>query len=116
MFLGCGPLCLNIKIMECSHITSNTLEEAYGVSRRREDSICLLSAGNATAACGSLEVLVRKEECDLTVRKAFLPDSSAKLQETAKYSHGIVSAHIKEKGCVKRLRCNDLVSGSHSKS
>lgn len=50
LFLGCGPLSLDIKIKECSHNTRNTLEEGYGLSRGQEDSICLTLAGNAIAS------------------------------------------------------------------
>jgi len=49
LFLGCGPLSLDINIKECSHNTRNTLEEAYRLSRGQENSICLILAGNAIA-------------------------------------------------------------------
>lgn len=114
LFLGSGPLCLNINIMECSHNTRNTLEEGYGLSRRRQDSISLILAGNAIAACGSLEVWEKKSMIKLYRKPSFLKALQT-CKEQPSISHRIVSAHIKEEGWVKWLRHNDLVSGSHSK-
>lgn len=120
LFLGNSPLSFDIKIKECSHNTRNTLEEAYGLSRGQENSICLILAGNATASMWKSRSVSEKrlnckesqasiQLCKAARRAKYSSCKSDYLLFYQKKSGEKVYVHMQKGLCVRLLRHNDLI-------